>query len=86
MARKKKPSGQLKRGPFAAGDVKRALQVDGWTQRAGGAHQSVWEHPTKRGKVPVSEHWTGLRATCPILKGIARTMGISDKELLKLLQ
>jgi hypothetical protein len=34
----------------------------------------------------VSEHWTALRAGCPILKGLARTMGISDKDLLKLLQ
>lgn len=84
--RRKKPSGQLKRGPFNSSDVKQALKADGWTYRAGGDHQSVWEHPTKPGKIPVSEHWTSLRANCRILKGMARTMGLSDRELLQLLQ
>jgi hypothetical protein len=60
--------------------------MDGWTHRAGGNHQSVWEHPMKPGKIPISESWGALRAKCPILKGIARTMSISDSELLKLLQ
>jgi hypothetical protein len=81
--RRPKPSGQLRRGPFTADDVKKALRMDGWIPRAGGNHQSVWEHPEKS---PVSEGWSALRAKCPILKGIARTMGISDSELLKLLQ
>jgi hypothetical protein len=84
--RKKKPSGQPKRGPFTSDDVKRMLKKDGWTSRSGGDHQSVWEHETKPGKIPVSEAWTGLRAKCPILKGMARTMGLSDDEVLKLLQ
>jgi hypothetical protein len=84
--RQKKPSGRLNRGPFDSDDVKRALKADDWTYRAGGGHQSVWEHPTKPGKIPVSEEWTALRANCPILKGMARTMGISDKQLLQLLQ
>jgi hypothetical protein len=65
---------------------RRLLGTDGWVQRAGGNHQSVWEHPEKPGKIPISERWSALRAKCPILQGIARTMGISDGELLKLLQ
>lgn len=86
MTRKKKPSGKPKRGPFTTKDVKAALERDGWAPRVGGNHQSVWEHPTKRGKIPVSEAWTGLRAGCPILKGLARTMGLADAALLSLLQ
>jgi hypothetical protein len=84
--RRKKPSGQLKRGPFTTADVKRALKKDGWSSKSGGEHQTVWEHPSKPGKIPISEAWTALRAKCPILKGMARTMSISDQDLLELLQ
>jgi hypothetical protein len=45
----------------------------------------VLAHPTKPGKIPVKQGWTALRAKCPILKGIARTAGLSDKRLLELL-
>jgi hypothetical protein len=84
--RKRKPSGQLKRGPFSHADIKRALKADGWMSKAGGNHQTVWEHPTKSGKIPVSESWENLQAKCPILRGMARTMKMSDGALLKLLQ
>lgn len=84
--RRPKPNGQLRRGPFTANDVKKALKADGWVRRVGGNHQSVWEHSEKPGKIPISESWSALRAKCPILKGIARTMGVSDSEMLRLLQ
>jgi hypothetical protein len=75
----------LKRGPFTSKDVKRALKADGWTQRPAKGHQTVWEHPTKPGKFPVSEHWTGLKISCPILNGMVRTCGIPKDRLLRLL-
>ena len=75
----------MKRGPFTTRDVKRALKADGWEQRSGGGHQTVWEHPTKPGKFPVSEKWTSLNISCPILKGMCRTCGLTKDELLRLL-
>ena len=85
MARKRKPSGRLNAGPFTAAQVKAALKLLGGVERPGGGHQKVYEHPIKGWKVPVSESWTGLRKSCPILKGIARTTGVRDKDLLELL-
>ena len=76
----------LKRGPFTAKDVKWALKSDGWISTTkGGGHQTVWSHPTKPGKFPVSEAWTALRAWDPILKGMVRTCGIDKDRLLRLL-
>lgn len=76
--------GQLKRGPFTANDVRRVLERDGWTKRAGGNHEA-WEHPTKPGKFMVSGKWTNLRAGDKVLAGMCRTCGFSKKELLILL-
>jgi hypothetical protein len=79
--------GNLRRGPFTAKDDKHALKCDGWKEstKSGKGHQGVWEHPTKPGKFPVSESWTGLRAWDPILKGMVRTCGIDKERLLRLL-
>ncbi|HEX7291529.1 MAG TPA: hypothetical protein VF250_10425 [Conexibacter sp.] len=83
---RKKPSGQLKRGPFSGDDVSAALKIDGWyNEGGGGKHPVVLAHPSKPGKIPVKQGWTALRAKCPILKGIARTARLSDKRLLELL-
>lgn len=84
MAKKKNKS-DLRRGPFATKDVKRALKLDGWRPDSGGGHQEVYEHPTKRGKIPVSEKWTALRAGDPIFNGLTRTMHVTKDELLWLL-
>jgi len=82
----KKPSGRLNRGPFTAGDLAAALKRDGWEDEGpGGNHVVVMSHPTKPGKIPIKKKWTGLRAKCPILKGIARTASLSDRRLLELL-
>lgn len=63
-----------------------ALKLDGWYDEGpGGEHPHVFSHRSKPGKIPIKGSWSGLRAGCPILKGIARTMGISDKRLLQLL-
>jgi hypothetical protein len=75
----------LKRGPFTAKDVKKALKADGWVSGKGGAHQTVWTHPVKPGKFPVSESWSSLRAWDPILRGMVRTCGIDKERLLQLL-
>ena len=85
MARKRKPSGRLNHGPFAAADVREALKRAGGLKQTGGSHQEVYTHPELEWKVPLSNNWTGLKKGCPILKGLARTMGISDKQLLQLL-
>jgi predicted RNA binding protein YcfA (HicA-like mRNA interferase family) len=82
---KKRKKGQLRRGPFTSNDVKKALALDGWQAEPGGGHQTVYRHPAKRGKIPVSEGWTALRAWCPILRGMCRTAGLSKDELLHLL-
>jgi hypothetical protein len=38
-----------------------------------------------RGKFPVSESWTGLKISCPILNGMCRTCGLTKDQLLHLL-
>lgn len=80
-----RPEHDLKRGPFSTKDVKTALKLDGWGPKPGGGHQTVWVHPTKHGKFPVSEHWTGLKAWDPVLRGMSRTCQIDKKRLLRLL-
>jgi predicted RNA binding protein YcfA (HicA-like mRNA interferase family) len=75
----------LKRGPWTTKDIKRVLEKDGWAIARKGSHQTVWKHPTKHGSYPVSEHWTGLRAKDPILRGLCRTCCIDEKHLLRLL-
>ena len=75
----------LKRGPFSTKDVKRVLKAEGWVRRPGGGHQSVWEHPDKPGKFPVSEHWTSLQISDRVLKGMSETCKIPKKRLLELL-
>jgi hypothetical protein len=42
-------------------------------------------HPEKPGKFPVSEAWTSLRISDPIMKGMIRTCKIDEKKLLRLL-
>lgn len=81
MGRKDKT---LRRGPFTAKDVETALKLDGWTSAPGGNH-NVWSHPTKRGKIPVKGAWSSLKAWCPILGGMARTMQLEKPALLALL-
>jgi hypothetical protein len=34
-------------------------------------------------KVPVSQAWTSIRKGCPVLKGISRTTGVSEKQFLR---
>jgi predicted RNA binding protein YcfA (HicA-like mRNA interferase family) len=75
----------LKRGPWTAKDIKRVLKQDGWKASSGGGHQTVWRHPDKPGKFPVSEAWTSLRMGDPIMKGMIRTCKIEEKKLLRLL-
>jgi hypothetical protein len=48
-------------------------------------HPAVYAHPTKPGKIPIKKGWTGLKAGCPILKGIERTAELSKARLLDLL-
>lgn len=85
MARKRKPSGRLRKGPFTQAELAAALKLAGAVKSSGGGHQEVYSHPVHGWKIPTSTDWTGLRKGCPILKGIARSMKISDAELLQLL-
>jgi hypothetical protein len=85
VARKRKPSGRLTHGPFTAADVRAALKRAGGLKTSGGGHQEVYDHPDHGWKVPISDSWTGLKKGCPILKGIARTLKVTDDQLLRLL-
>jgi hypothetical protein len=85
VARKKKPSGRLNPGPFTSDDVRAALKRAGGQKTSGGGHQEVYDHPRQGWKVPISDNWTSLKKGCPILKGMARTLGITDTQLLRLL-
>jgi hypothetical protein len=85
MARKPKPSGQLRRGPFSGTDIGAALERLGAIAETGGNHQTVYVHPIKGWKVPISTAWTSVRKGDPIFNGILRTTGCDAKTLLKAL-
>ena len=87
MAKSKRKRGrgpQLRRGPFTAGDIETALARDGW-QREPGANHPQLRHPTKGGKVSISDKWTGIEASCPIFNNITRQADLSKKAFLRLL-
>jgi hypothetical protein len=85
LTRTPKPAGRLKTGPFGTKEVVAALERAGGVKRAGGGHQACYEHPNLHWKVPVSSSWTSLRKGCPILKGLSRTTGVSEKQFLRYL-
>ena len=86
MARKKKPSGRLNRGPFTSDDFKNAVRLDGWEQEKGGrGDHTLWRHPTRRGKITIDESWTSVKTSHDPFRGVKETGGYTKDELLSLL-
>lgn len=84
MARRKKASGQLKRGPFTFKDLDCAIKLDGWYEAGHGRHPN-YRHPVKPGKVQLDRKWTGIRASDELFRSVAWQAGVSSKALLRLL-
>jgi len=84
MARKKKPSGRLNRGPFAFSDLERAIKRDRWARTKGTKH-AAYKHPTKTGKVNLDEKWTGVKYHHEVFTSVACQAGLTKHELLRLL-
>jgi len=88
MARKRKPSGQLWRGPFNYDHLRQAVEAAGCTKLTGTAAGT--NHPAWRGitgeKVSLDEKWDGIRANDELFKSVARGAGVSARQLLRLLQ
>ena len=80
----KKKGPQLHRGPFTCADLRRAIKLDGWESAKNRKHLN-FEHPTKSGKVSLDEKWTAIRANDTMFRSVARQAGLSNKELLLLL-
>jgi hypothetical protein len=84
MARQRKPSGRLSRGPFTAAEFHAALKLGGWSRRAGG-HHTMYVHTERPGKVQVDEKWTGVKTSHDPFKGVLAQSGYTKTELLRLL-
>jgi predicted RNA binding protein YcfA (HicA-like mRNA interferase family) len=79
---KKEPP--LHRGPFDFNDLHQAIKKDGWEEAKHGNHPN-YKHPTKSGKVQLDKKWTGIRASDMMFRSVARKAGLTNKELLRLL-
>jgi predicted RNA binding protein YcfA (HicA-like mRNA interferase family) len=84
VSRKKKPSGRLSHGPFSFADLERAIAKDGWIEGGHGDHPN-YKHPTKSGKVQLDKKWTGVKKGSLVFKSVARQAGLSQTDLLRLL-
>ena len=84
MARKKKPSGRLRHGPFTFLDLEHAIFLDGWLEDGHGDHPN-YRHPTKRGKVQLDKKWTGVKKGSQVFRSVARQAELSQGDLLRLL-
>lgn len=89
MARKRKPSGKLWRGPFTFDHLRQVVEEAGFERCTGekaGTNHSTWEHPETGEKVPLSDKWDGVKKGHAPFNSVADRMGISGRELLKRLQ
>lgn len=85
MARKKKSSGRMNKGPFNFGDLERVITAQGWERIKGKTKHPAYKHPTKAGKVNLDEKWTGVKYGSTVFTSVAEQAGLTPKELLKLL-
>lgn len=84
MARKR-GGPQLNKGPFSAKQLERALvKGDDWYRVPGAKHIAL-KHPAKRGKVNFSASWTSLKYGQETFRSVARQAGLTQRELLQLL-
>lgn len=84
MARKKKPSGRLRGGPFTADDFVRGLKLDGWEKESDGPH-ACWVHPSRPGKIQIDRKWTAVKTSHDPFRGVAAQGSYKRRELLRLL-
>lgn len=84
MARSKKPSGRLHRGPFTADDIRRALKLGRWQLEDQTRHENYC-HPTRRGKAQVDDKWDSVKVGSMPWKGLLHQTGYTKQELLLLL-
>jgi len=84
VAREKKPSGRLKRGPFNFVDMETAIGLDGWVPDGHGDHPN-YTHPSKAGKVQLDKKWTGVKKGSMVFRSVASQAGLTQRELLNLL-
>lgn len=84
MARKKKPTGKLYRGPFTAEHFTKAVKLDGWDPESPGPH-ACWVHPVRPGKIQIDGKWTAVKTSHDPFRGIMTQGGYTKDELLKLL-
>lgn len=84
MPRKRKPSGRLPTGPWTFADLERAIKLDGWVETKHGSHLN-YTHPTKPGKVQLSDKWDGVKKGGFVFQSVARQAGLSAKQLQRLL-
>lgn len=82
MARSRKPSGGVNKGPFDAAAIAAGLKRLGGVETPGGNHQKVYVHPERGWRIPVSDNWTSIRKGDPIFNGMVRTTGVDAKKLL----
>lgn len=76
---------QLNKGPFTAKQIERALtRGDGWFRVPGSNHIAL-KHPSKPGKVSLSENWDSVKRGQLVFKSIARQAGMSQDELVQLI-
>ena len=82
--RQGKKGPRLHRGPFTAGDLKKAIKLDGWEPVKSGDHLN-YKHPSRRGKIQIDDKWTAVKPGHYTFKGICTQGGYQKKELLQLL-
>jgi len=84
MARTKKPSGRLSKGPWTYDDIRKAIEGQGYVREAGASHPQ-WRHPTRPGKVSLDEKWTGVKTGQLVFDSLARQTAYGTKGLQRLL-
>jgi hypothetical protein len=75
---------QLNKGPFTGPQIADALTAQGYVRKPGGRHLN-FEHPSRSGKVSISESWTGIKAGSEMFRSLMRQTGYGKTELLRIL-
>jgi predicted RNA binding protein YcfA (HicA-like mRNA interferase family) len=85
VARKRKPSGRLNKGPWSPDYVIRAIEADGWRRVAPPPH-SQFEHPNRRGKITVDANWkNGVKASDDVFGFMAAQGDYSKRDFIALM-
>jgi len=84
MARQKKPSGRMSKGPWSYSDIRRAIESQGYVREEAASHPQ-WRHPARPGKVSLDEKWTGVKTGQIVFESLARQTGYGKAGLQRLL-